>query len=90
MEDIPQSHVHDVGVEFTKVRAEISSTGDSLKQTFAESLQIALNKQDQRLQNNFTELKTLMLQRLDRPVPQKKAKLNLPHGQDSKEEDERL
>ena len=46
-----------------------------MNESFANSLTLALQKQDQRLHQNFSELKA-MLQ--DRALPSKKAKVTKP------------
>ena len=64
-----------VAKEFHDIREEIKTSCDNMNESFANSLTLALQKQDQRLHQNFSELKA-MLQ--DRALPSKKAKVTKP------------
>ena len=76
---------HHVKEEFSKVRDETSKSLRDMQKGFDDSLQKALQNQDLQLSRNFSELKNLILQK---PVPQKKAKMNPPSGHKKDDDDD--
>lgn len=73
-----------VDAQFSEVQGQVKSQVDSLSKHFDATLERAMRRQDTQLENSFSELKALIL---NKPMPAKKAKTEKPKKQDDDDED---
>lgn len=67
-----QSFQQKVEKSFHEVRSEISNTTTKLRQSFEQSLMLAMQNQDKKLQDNFSDLKALIVASKAKTSPKKK------------------